>query len=380
MGVQLLAAHLTERLPVKKVVFTVIHYPGAAAVCMLGAVAYHSESLGRTASIGWSLACIGIFGLSLGFSIPMWTNLIAKLFPEGTRGKLFSYVFLISCLFGIAGAAVNERLLGARGFPGNFALSFVVAGALMGLSSTAFLWIREPVQHVDEKRRPFFAFVRRLWREAGAQRGFRGLLFARALPSLGAMGAAFYAVAARDRFGLGDEAAASFTMATVAPQIVASIVAGALGDRFGFHYFVPLSPALAALAAWLALTGSSPAAFYAVFALVGYAMINDFVAMTNLAMEYCPKLEKTAFVALVGTATAPFLAAGPLLGGWLAQSSPAGHDLVFRVALGLNLVGTVLIVIFIRDPRKRSGQVGSAEIGSGAPPEGEPRSTARSGQ
>lgn len=370
-GVQLWAAHLTEHLPVKRVVFTCVHYPAAAAVLAMALIAHYSSRLGGEASSVGVLVCAGVWGLSMAFCVPMWTNLIAKLFPERARGRFFGYAFLVGSVTGIAGAALAQRLLASLPFPDNFAVAFGLSSIMLAASVTAFLWLREPALPAEVERVPFGPFIRRLWMEASSRRGYRALMWARVVASLGAMASAFYAVSARERFGLGDGAAASFTMASVAAQIVGSLLAGALGDRVGFHVFAPLSPALAAVACWLALTAPAPWAFYVVFALSGYIGANDFVAVTNLTIEYCPRLEKTAFISLIGTATAPFTAASPVIGGWLAQAT-GGYAAVFRTAMVLNIAAAILAAILVRDPRRdvsggARGEAGGEGAGTASP-------------
>jgi len=73
--------------------------------------------------------------------------------------------------------------------------------------------------------------------------------------------------------------------------------------------------------------------------------------MTNLTIEYCPRMDKTALLALAGTVVAPFAAIAPLAGGWIAQHAAGEYVPVFRTALALNAAAAILAMLLVREPR-----------------------------
>jgi MFS family permease len=372
-GVQLVAAHRTEHMVVKKRFGVAIHYPCALAVVAMGVCAWHEETLGPGVCIAVALAMMGVVGLCIGIASPLWMAMYAKLFPQGKRGVFLGYIFVMVALSGVAGAAVAERLLSALPFPRSFAVGFLIAGPLLALSVTPILWLTEPVQHLEEARESFALFVGRLTRAARAQAGFVPFLATRGLVCLGGMGAAFYAVAAKERFNLPDERAAVFAMVALCAQMAGSLGTGAIGDRRGFRWAAPMGPLCAAVAALLALGGRGPTAYHAVFAVSGFGVGCEVVAVTNLAFEFCPREDKSAFYALVQSVAAPFAAAAPLLGGWLAQRAAAGYGLVFQLTLVANAAAALLVAWLVRDPRRAGNQGGEHD---GADPAVAPDTTA----
>ena len=106
--------------------------------------------------------------------------------------------------------------------------------------------------------------------------------------------------------------------------------------------------AVGVLSLALALLAPSLEVYYLAFALNGAAMASGFVAHSNLVLDLCPYEDKTTFVGLVGTITAPFVAAAPVVGGKLIDS--LSYAPAFLISIGLGLAGLYLLWL-IPEPR-----------------------------
>jgi len=143
---QLLAARLTGHLPLKKYVFTLVHYPGCLSLSGLGVLVVIYGDRFPASVIPATFVWVVLYGLTLSFAMPMWVNMMAKLFPSDLRGKSFGIVFLLGGLLGAGGAWVAARVLSALAFPRNFGVLFIAGGLLMSGCISAFPWLREPVR------------------------------------------------------------------------------------------------------------------------------------------------------------------------------------------------------------------------------------------
>jgi MFS family permease len=351
-GPQIFAAHLTESLPVKKRVFTCIHYPAAAAIAFLGVVTWVWGAARPGALVGFTLVCISFHSLALSFAIPMWSNLVAKLMSRDSLGRTLGVIFfaggITGALGGFAAKIMSERLP----FPQGFALGYVMAAVLMGGGVSFFFILREPHQPEVAPRKNIWAFYRALWRDLHGVRDYGFYLLSQVSSGLGRMAPPFFAVAARNEHGFGVEVGALFTAIFMFSRVVASPLAGMLGDRFGFRFLSLFPPALNVAAAALALASSHPVFFYAVFVLVGLSNAAESVSTINLPIDFCPHADKTAFLAARATVVSPVQAVAPLLGGVLADSLGGRFTWTFGLAILFELVAVVILVTWVRDPRR----------------------------
>ena len=350
---QLLAARMTRRLPLKKYVFTCIHYPGCLGLLPL---ALFVAVAGTEAGIGvvWAtFVWLALFGLTISFAMPMWVNLMAKLFPADVRGRSFGDVFLLGNVLGAAGSVCAAWVLARLQFPGSFALLFLLAGVVLSGCVTSFFWLREPMTPASLADAPgaerFAADVMAFLRGSP---DFRWFLAARFVGAFSLMATAFYSVAAIDRLGLDVSSAGEFGAILLVSRAVGSAVAGRLGDRFGFRIVAMLGAACDAGAALLAIVAPSRLVFCAVFVLLGMRGSFGMIGHSNLSIEYCPTADKTTFVALGSTAMCPAYVLSPTLGGLLATYHPAGYDTVFPCALVCSVCALVIFMARVREPRK----------------------------
>ena len=351
MGPQLLAARWTQPLPIKKVVFTFVHYPGCLSFLPLSVVVWFFSERLPGVVIGATFMASALFGLSISFAMPMWVNLMAKLFPDEVRGRTFGYVFLLGALCGALGSAVASRILAVYPFPHGFAVLFAVAGVLMTLCVTSFLWLREPVLPVEEKHgRSFWAGLVAILHGSPDYRWF---LVSRFIGSFSLMAGAFYTVAGLTRFDLPASTAGTFGAILLLGRSIGSLVAGRFGDHFGFKPVAALVPVLDLAAALLALLAPSAAWYYGVFAIFGFRGACAMVGNHNLSIEFCPLMDKTTFVALGSTIVCPALVLGPGIGGLLATYHPARYDAVFATSLVSSAVAFAVMVLLVREPRRQ---------------------------
>jgi MFS family permease len=163
----------------------------------------------------------------------------------------------------------------------------------------------------------------------------------------------FLAVYAVQHFQLADSVAGIFTGILYGASMLGNGVWGPLGDRWGNKRVMELSTWLWIAALGLALFAPTVWVFYAVFALVGVANAGGVLADFNIALEFGPEAERPTYIGLARTVTAPAVFIAPLIGGWIAQTWD--YASVFVVAAVFSLVGQVLLIVQVQEPRHTSG-------------------------
>lgn len=350
-GPQILAAQMTAHLAVKKKVFASIHYPGCAAILALSLLTFRWGREDGNFLIAATLICMAVHHLALSFAMPMWSNLVAKLLPPERRGSYVGRIFLIGGITGAIGALVARELVRRLEFPRGYAVGFFVASLVLASAATAFFFLKEPAHPDLAPRRKLGEFLQGLRNDLLGQRDFQFYLLSQVCCGMATMALPFYAVAARERHGLGIEIGATFTAILLIARMAGAPWAGWIGDRYGFRCLAFAPPLLSVLAGVLALVGHHPWIFYAIFALGGLASAADTVAIINLPIEFCPHADKTSFVAARGTFVSPVLAVAPLIGGFLADTSEGRFALPFGGAVIFGLLGFFILALFVRDPR-----------------------------
>ena len=348
---QLLAARLTRHLPIKKVFFTFTHYPCTLSLLLLAYLAVRPADISESAVVVAVFAWVAIYGLSISFAMPMWVNLQAKLFPTAVRGKSFGYVFLWGSVLGAIGSKGAERILDRYPYPSNFAILFAAGGIVLSACVTSFLWLREPAsseEATDEKA----TFMRDVFDILRTSPGFRWFLAARFVGALSLMAAAFYTVAGIEKFELPCAVAGNFGAVMLAAQVLGSLAAGRLGDRFGFKLVFLITSALGIAAATTAIVAPTPGWYYLVFVLFGARRATASIGFHNLCIEFCPTPDKTTFVALASTVLCPAYVLGPVAGGLLARHHGAHYNAVFAVAVVCAFVAMVVTAFRVPEPRR----------------------------
>lgn len=350
-ALQLPTAYFAAPLHRKKYPFILAHIP--ACLCWL-AVARITPALARwdaTAAVAVFLALYGLYSLSVGPLIPMWSDFMNRLLPALRRGRAWGLITAAGSVGGMGGAVVVARVIGARPFPHDYALCFLLTFLAFSLGTAAFLWVREPISSRPRRREPPRQFVAGLRRALADSPDFRSFLIARSLMSFGGMAVGFYAVYAVGALKVPDSAVGVFTGVALAAQTVSNLFWGWVGDRQGYRAVAVGTGVVKLVAVLLPLLSPSYTSFIVVFALTGMAFAGEWLALLNLTIELCPEEDKTTYVSLASTLSAPAHAAAPLLGGFIAAA--ISYHFLFVAALVMQIVGLAVLILAVREPRAR---------------------------
>ena len=355
---QLPATHFTRRFREKKTVFVAIHI---ASYLPWLAIGYLTLAWARPHPHRMIVALLGlmaVYAALLAASMPMWGQLLPRLFPDRKRGMAVGIIILAQGSAGVAAGFFAAYILAHRAFPLNFATIFLTAGVCMVLARSLHLLSHEsvPAEPPAAPRENMGRIVLGIWRR---DRRLRRFIVARWIFESGAAVGNFFAIYALARFGLHDQAAGQFALAASLGSAIMAPWLGSLGDRRGYRRVMGWGMALALGATLLALKAPVAWVMLVAFFVSGLGGAADGVAYTNLLVEMGDEQTRGYYFALATTTMAPLRLAAPLLWGLLsdkltvALGDPAGALAgLFAWSLALQALGWIALVTLVDDPRR----------------------------
>ena len=350
---QLLSAGYTERMR-RKLPF-LIWVSGAferVPYLLIGMVVWFFAESAPQATLAAIFILIAISATTGGILTPAWYDLIAKVIPVHRRGLYSGVANGLGAFMGIAGAALGGYFLGQWSFPQNYALCFAAAYGFLLVSWAGLALNREPESTTVKPPIRFFDYIKQLPALLRRDRNYQAFLVSRSVANLGGMGAGFFIVYGAERFGLDGTQAAALTGILVGSQALMNLVWGLLADRKGHKLVLACAAGSMALAALTALLAGSPEVLWLVFFLLGSSIAADSVSGLNIILEFSAPEDRPTYIGLTNTLLAPAKVLAPLIGGSLATW--LGYPALFTVALLVAVTGSLLLSVWLQEPRLRN--------------------------
>ncbi len=347
---QILSTPFVEHLP-RKLPFTrwCSLFTERTAILVMAAGAFLLSKDNPRAALAVFMFALCWHSFGTGVLATAWQDVLAKIMPVRWRGRYFGVTNFVGAAMGIPGAMLAGAILGRFGYPQGFALCFLLAYLAAMISWGFQSGIREPVGPVLP-RSSFGAYLRRLDEILHRDGAFGRFLVARAVMTLGEMANGFVAVYAVSRFGLSDRVAGQFAAAMVAGTLLANLLVGFVGDRYGHKLGLEVSALAAVVGMALALVGRSPLWFDLVFAMQGAATAGYFLAGMAIIFEFCPPELRPTYIGLGNTVVGVAIAVVPFVGG--AVVAALGYTSLFMLALALRVAGWAVLRWYVREPRQ----------------------------
>jgi MFS family permease len=142
------------------------------------------------------------------------------------------------------------------------------------------------------------------------------------------------------------------TAAFLGADTISNLVWGYLGDKTGFRIVL-----IASLIGWVAATIMllnlhTPTAIFSAFAVLGASLSGYMMAANTMILEFGNRDDLPMRIAVSATAESITATAGPLIGGVVAEIY--GYSTVFLASLGFLAAAFVILVLAVRDPRRRA--------------------------
>ena len=293
-----------------------------------------------------------ISGISSGFSIPAWSELISRTIPPEIRGSLHATRNIIGGIIALgAGWGVHE-ILGIfpdyRGYSLLFLLSFI----FFMISWFFFIQLREiPMpERIDGASSNFFESLKML---PGLLRKDRQLRLMAIVSFFGPsifIVIPFLAVRAIEVTGQEESFVGMLVLAKTVGVLLCNFIGGYLGNKFGGKILMLTSRVLRIVVCLLIPFAVSPAAFLVIFFLFGGSFAMNIVGHHLLSIEISPDGRRPTYVALIAAAGFPGIILVPIISASIHYLTPSMLPLAM-VSLGGTVVG-LLAISFIREPRK----------------------------
>jgi MFS family permease len=287
--------------------------------------------------------------ITLGMVIPAWVTLIGKVIPTTRRGVFLGFGRGLGALLGVGGALLAGHLLETQPYPRNFALCFILAAIAVFISWLGLAAHKEPPDLVIKPKTPMMRFFASLPGLVRGDPNYGRFLVARAVAVLGSMAMSFFIVDGALRFDLTGREVGLLTATISVFTGVFYLIWGAIADRVG-HKTVLCAGALTMAGASLtALVTPVLGGLYVAFGLIGATLSAEAISASNIILEFAPNEERPTYIGLTNTLLAPCRTLAPIVGGSLA--SIVGFPGLFVTAAALSIVGTVLMILRVREPR-----------------------------
>ncbi len=315
----------------------------------LGVVALLLPVIGTQAALILSFVMLVVQALGGGFTATAWQAMIGKVMPENRRGTFYGVQSSgISLLTGLGAIGAGFLLTGVP-YPYNFMACFFIASGAMSISMY-YLWrTREPEGPPVEIKPTQRVLRDNLWGILRRDGNFRWFLLARMLAQAAVMAVSFYTIYAVRDFNM-DETTAGFMTGVMAfAQMIGSPLVGWVGDRWGHRRVFAMGMLTMALSIFLALTAPALEWFYLVFALAGLTNGVLWTSVLTLTVEFGTEIERPYYIGLANTLIAPATLIAPVIGGALVDL--VGFSATFIVALSAALLGVLVALVVLRDPR-----------------------------
>ena len=317
---------------------------GRAGFWVLGLTLLLRPQLQPAQMLALLYVCLGVWIVMDALVSLAWADIVARAIPLDRRGSMMGLGQFLAGVGGIGAGALVGVILVAPGisFPTNYALLFVLAGALFMPGAAALASIREPDPLPVQEEREQQQSGRSWLRAVAGDRVFRRFIVGRILTGVGNMAIPFYVGHAQQVLHLSDATIGVFAIAQTVASLASGLGLGLISDRRGPRAVIwigglaGLAAPLYALVTHLCGAPLLVWAYPTVFVFLGISASSTWPGFFNYLLSVAPDDGRATYVGLANT-IAGLLTLGPVLGGWLLQAS--SHTVLFSAALMLVGVG-----------------------------------------
>lgn len=286
-----------------------------------------------------------------GFLTSAWLDMIARAVATRSRGRFFGWSSAAAGALGFLGSLLSQRLLDRLGFPDGYAACFALA-CVCFMVSYVFLALNKEVFPAGASEPPpaSIGYLRELSSVLRGHKDFTRFLAARCLSAFSGAASGFYTVVAISTVA---EAASNVGLLTawlLAATTVANSLWGGVADRAGHKVTLVLGQALTTVSLAVVIGSRSLPEFGLAFVLLGLGTSAINISAYPMTLEFAPQQRRPTYIGLVSVSNVPFVIAGPLLGGLMADH--LGYAPAMAMYLLFGLEALALMVVAVRDPRR----------------------------
>lgn len=347
---QLVVAGYAERLPYKKPFLMINGLINRLSILIMAAITFFLAGSHPSLALIGLIAANTVFALTDGIGGVPWIDMVAKTIPSTRRGTLFGVMQFVGGIGALIVGLFIRQILASTTltFPGNYSLLLIMGFLFLCVSYSGTMMVREEAGVVRQGS-SFRAYLARLPQAWRGNKLFQRMMFTRMLLAFLYLSLPFYAVYARKSLGFPESTLGFFISAQMAGSILAGLLWGYVGDRYGNRTVIRLAgtaaastPALALVSSLMARAGLGGLAlvpYLLLFATIGCTLSGMWMGFTNYLLELVEDVDRPTYVGMMNTLTAPFTFL-PILGGVLIQV--LSYELLFGVTLGVLVLGNIV--------------------------------------
>lgn len=295
--------------------------------------------------------CFILYGLVIGFIIPIWTDFLSHVNPRETRGRFLGISFAFNSVGGFIGGILVKMLLDSKiPFPANFGWGFIILSVSLSVGILAYFGYHVKNPEGEKAHTTIKQFWHNTWAIIHTNSNFRRYLLSRIFITAHFPAMSLYAVYAHDQFGFDISEAGIFTILNVVSFGCASYVSGKIGDRFGHKAAIILSFISYLAATLTAMTAESMTGVYAIFIFLGIGQGGFLPSAMNLVYEFSGNGDPKTTMAIIDTLLMPFTIIAIILAGYFKPI--VGTDSILAATVVSVAIGILLLVFIVKDPRK----------------------------
>jgi MFS family permease len=253
------------------------------------------------------MTLFSVYALATGVAGLPFLVVVLKTVPPRRRGMYFGWRRFLGGLLGLAAGALIAWVLSDRfplSFPDNYAVLFTLGFVVVAIYIGSFCRIEEPAAEVNPERLGIIQQFRRALSLARVDGDYARYLGVRMLIAVTGFATPFYTVFARRRLAAAKDMVGIYIMAMTLSALIANLICGAIGDRYGNRWLVRLMAMLSLLppllAIWLPRAPSVGMAqailFTLVFVFYGLQTSADVIGSYNYVMELAPTAERAIYI------------------------------------------------------------------------------------
>jgi len=325
-----------------------VHLLAWPPIFMMGFVFAFLAPTGPAAWIYYYI-CFILYGLTIGFLIPIWTDFLRHAVNEDSRGAFLGVSFAFNSVGGFFGGVLVKILFSSSiSFPKNFGYGFFIY--LLMIMIATFLYLGLHVKSPAEKRphksvAKFFSETKNIIK---THTNFRRYLVARGFLTAIFPAISLYAVFMQEKFGFDISTVGVFTILNVVAYGFSSYLSGKIGDHFGHKTAIVFSFSAHLLAVFTALFTTTMFGVYAVFIFLGVGLGSFMPASMNMVYSFAGKNDSKLYMALVDTFLAPFIVIMIFAAIFITETF--GTVQLFWVIAGMLCIGLAIMIFYVKDP------------------------------
>lgn len=287
-----------------------------------------------------------ISGLMGGITVVAWMEMVTRMVPEKARAAGWATRYIIQAVIGMLAGAVIHQVLTHFESRAAYAWLHLAVFALLFLSWTAKLFMREDEhmrnRHPEPAHGPYLSYLASLPGLLRGQPRLMRLILARFTGMGYLMIVSFLTLHALAVTHSPKENVGRFVTTQAVGVVLGSLAASWVGYRCGGKILLQLSRIMCVgLCVWVSLTESFTGFLLGYFVL-GFGLFLDRVGDLTLAAELCPPERRSTLQAILGFCNVFALLLATTISGQLYAWTHS-FELVATVAAGFALLSMVIL-------------------------------------